>query len=191
MSTALRHRAIDNRYELKAHGAEKARAGLATDAVWADGKLKVHWSGGNGLYVASPRARLRTLADLWSTATEIRQTFRAWKWAWKLVREVRYVEDAIVLLAQESAQATDLEWNAPVHGASTEATLEHGAAAGFALQRYPVTGALFVDLYRVRSLPFGLGATPAPREDPAEPYPARADLPDDGPMEALCPPPRS
>jgi hypothetical protein len=171
--------AVDDRFELRTGGDETAHMSVASDVVWADGKLKLHWSGGQGLYIASPRAKLRTIEDLWATATEIRQKIRDWKWAWKLVREVRIVEDAVVLLGEQNTLATNLEFSSAVDIVPAQGSLGRGVAAGFALQRYPVAGALFVDLYRVRTLSFGLGMSPPPDEEPFEPFPAIVDLADD------------
>ncbi len=169
---------VEDRFELRASGDETARTSIGGDVVVGEGKFKVHWSGGQGLYIMSPRARLRTIEDLWATAMEIREKIREWKWTWKLVREVRIVENAIVLLGEQSTGATNFEFSPAVDIVPAQASLGGGLAAGFALQRHSVTGALSVDLYRVRTL-FGLGMSSPPDEDPFEPFPAIVDLADD------------
>ncbi|HVO59373.1 MAG TPA: hypothetical protein VMT53_00485 [Terriglobales bacterium] len=162
-------------------GAASSMSGsVKSETLWASGSVGAHWSGGGGVYVGAKKASLCTIHNLWHTTSQVRDSISAWKWTWKLVREVRRVEGALFLLGEERTKAgrIDLQGEVTV-GVDAAGSAAAIVATDFALKRYPMTGALFVDLVRVRLLPSGFGANPAPGGDPWEPFPAAVALPDD------------
>ncbi len=139
------------------------------------------WAGGAGLLVAARKSTVTTMRDLWSVALEVRQTVRAWKRSYKLVREVREVRDGLLLLGQASTREAHVSLEALGEEGVASITGAASGRDGFALQRFPVDGALYVDLVKLRGFRSLIGMTPPQEQQPFEPFPALSGLPDDEP----------
>lgn len=119
----------------------------------------IHWKGGAGLFLGSPKSQLLTISDLGQVVKETLQRKGWWKFNWRLVRQVRTVDNGVIALGGNSASSgrISLSATAPLHDGNVAAAVQR--SDGFSLLRQAVNGAVYAQVVRLK--PFLMhGAAP-------------------------------
>lgn len=142
----------EGRYQFSVGLSSQQGASATTAVEWTGDLLaSINWAGGAGVFLAAPTSDIHTIADLGRVVRATLAT-KSWKFAWRLVRQVRSVNRGIIVLGGNSTTEGKLtfETEVPAHEGSIMA--EHRHAAGFSLVKRDLIGAVYA--HTVRLLPW-------------------------------------